>query len=149
MFALISEVPFDLAFYRTPLEFGHQNVFFTLTLGLVMLSLYHKYGAKKPLVGLVAIISIGIVSILIKSDYSIFGLLMIFTFDQFRNRRLLGCVMAGVVNLLMGSIIQAFAVIAMPLIYFYNGKKGVSLKYIFYGFYPVHLIILYLLAISI
>ena len=40
MFALISEVPFDLAFSATVLEFGHQNVYFTLFLGLLSLCVY-------------------------------------------------------------------------------------------------------------
>lgn len=40
IFALISEVPFDLAFSATVLEFGHQNVYFTLFLGLLSLCAY-------------------------------------------------------------------------------------------------------------
>ena len=35
LFALISEVPFDLAFNRCVLSLGHQNVFFTLFAGLL------------------------------------------------------------------------------------------------------------------
>lgn len=40
MFALISEVPFDLAFSAKTLEFGYQNVYFTLFLGLLALCAY-------------------------------------------------------------------------------------------------------------
>lgn len=35
LFALISEVPFDFAFKNSWLEFSYQNVFFTLTIGLL------------------------------------------------------------------------------------------------------------------
>ena len=42
LFALISEVPFDLAFFRTPFDFSAQNVYWTLALGvLAMAGLKH------------------------------------------------------------------------------------------------------------
>ena len=37
-FALISEIPFDLALYQTPFHFGHQNVMFTMFLGLASIA---------------------------------------------------------------------------------------------------------------
>jgi len=40
IFALVSEVPFDLAFNGKILEFGYQNVYFTLFLGLFTLCAY-------------------------------------------------------------------------------------------------------------
>ncbi len=42
LFALISEVPFDLAFFRTPFDPSAQNVYWTLALGvLAMAGLKH------------------------------------------------------------------------------------------------------------
>lgn len=37
IFAFVSEVPFDYAFFGTPVYMGYQNVFFTLVLGLAAL----------------------------------------------------------------------------------------------------------------
>ena len=38
LFALISEVPFDLAFFRTPFALDHQNVYWTLALGVLAMA---------------------------------------------------------------------------------------------------------------
>ena len=43
-FALISEIPYDLAFKGKVLEFTHQNVFFTLFLGVLMMYVLEKGG---------------------------------------------------------------------------------------------------------
>lgn len=47
LFALISEVPFDLAFSAKVLEFEYQNVYFTLFLGLLALCVYDFLSKRK------------------------------------------------------------------------------------------------------
>lgn len=144
IFALISEIPYDLAFRGNVLDFYRQNIFFTLFLGLMCLWFYKRYKTSNQVVGVFAVCIFGIISVLLKTDYSIYGIGMIFAFDFFRDKRILACGAVSVVNFMMGSGIQGLAILAMPIILAYNGKKGINLKYLFYSFYPVHLIILYI-----
>lgn len=41
---------------------------------------------------------------------------------------------------------QWMMILAFPFMLCYNGKKGTGLKYFFYFFYPIHIIILYLIG---
>ena len=42
---------------------------------------------------------------------------------------------------------QALSIISLIFIFTYNGKKGKNLKYFFYAFYPVHLLVIGLIKI--
>ena len=76
--ALISEIPFDLAFWGVPLEFGHQNVFFTMFLGIAMLYLYlRNVKTSRQILTVVAML---LLSELLRTDYNSAGLLMILCF---------------------------------------------------------------------
>ena len=44
----------------------------------------------------------------------------------------------------MGTGVQAYSLLALPLLLLYSGRRGkMRLKYFFYVFYPVHMIALY------
>lgn len=155
-FALISEIPFDLAFYGTPVYMGHQNVFFTLAAGLAAIcaidrnstavSRSESYGKGGSASGLIygAVVSVCFLFVyLFRTDYSFAGVLLIILFYMFRKNMLMLSVSSAIVNILLfqGGI-QAYAIFSMLPIALYNGEKGRSMKYAFYLFYPVHLAVL-------
>lgn len=84
IFALISEIPFDFAFSYKFFSTSHQNIFFTLALGLLMLLFIQKLSAKKNtksifLVALCVMLT-GILANITALDYGMQGILAIFAF---------------------------------------------------------------------
>ena len=148
-FALISEIPFDLAFYGKLLDFKHQNIFFTLTLGLFCMYLMREVEKKlykniilMNLMNALITLVIGFVAYILKTDYDYRGIILIVAFYLFRESKLLrGLSLLFVSGYLLGYI-NVIATTAIIPIAFYNGQKGKSIKYLFYIFYPAHLLIL-------
>lgn len=144
MFALISEIPFDLAFTGRTLEFEYQNVYFTLFIGLICMTVVEmirkKY--KDIIIQTVAVAVVGVVGAvvaeLLRTDYGWKGIACIMVMYAFSYNR--------VALMISGAISFAWELTA-PLAFigvgFYNGKRGLNLKYVFYAFYPAHLLLLY------
>lgn len=146
IFALLSEVPFDLAVSNTTFDLSSQNVFFTLLIGLLVLwgmSYFEQTLSPQmaPLRFLVAATGMLFAEFL-QTDYSAFGVLLIVLLYELRNSRKLQCI--------FGAVVAFFSSYTAPLafifVYFYNGERGKHLpKYVFYIFYPAHLLLLVLL----
>jgi hypothetical protein len=147
LFALLSEIPYDLAFHKTFFYMGGQNVFVTLFIGLVLMeALSHlSKNGKHMLLGAVAVVAAALVAEFIGSDYGAQGIFLIAVFYLMRGRQLTRNLSYAAVTVCFNlyNSIQWFSVAALLPISFYNGKKGLSCKYFFYAFYPVHLLILY------
>lgn len=154
IFALISEVPFDLAFYGI-VSFYHQNIFFTLFIGLVTIYLLDnpdEHHLRKGFVYLFA----AIVSLITGVDYNIMGLIYILIFyytkDYIKSKRFPRVALIMILtNLLSLSKTQHFALLALPILYLYNGELGPKnkvLQFLFYAAYPLHLIIYYLVNMN-
>ncbi len=152
IFALISEVPFDLFLYGEPVYWGYQNVMITLFIGLLLLYLYNGFLAKvQPIYALMTLVSMLCLAFVVRCDYGAEGVLIIFLFYFFRYRPLPLFLTVGLVMVLMGSI-EPFAVLSFLPILFYSGEKGGRepagetarqiRKYGFYCFYPAHMLIL-------
>ncbi len=147
LLALISEIPFDLAFFEVPLEFGHQNVFFTMFLGIVMLYLYLKNVSKWR--QFLVVLGMFLLADLLRTDYNSAGLLMIFFYYQFRTSTPLKLAGMALVNIFYMGGLQAYACLSAVPIAMYNGERGPKCKWFFYWFYPVHLLVLYFICLLI
>lgn len=154
-FALASQIPFSL--FRSTFTSGFMlNVFVTLLIGLIAIIGYEQTTNKS--IGLLLVVCLASTANFIKADYGAFGVLAIFVFHVFKKNKFymnlsyLGlCVLKYLPRLLQyGFAYQYIFLIigtALPLLFinFYNGKKGFSTKYVLYGYYPVHLMVLYVI----
>lgn len=150
--ALIAEIPFDLAFYGKLVHLGAQNVLFTLVLGLVVISMIHQLpGQEKYFVGKTLLVTFAgmILAGLLKVDYSYWGILTIVAFylGQFQTKKrrrwlvIFICAMQG--------LFQLFAATALFFTENYNpDKKGKIPNNFFYWFYPAHLLILWVVSLG-
>lgn len=150
-FALISEIPYDLAFSGVGADWSSQNVFFTLGIGLTVL--WGMTEAEKRLGGVqryaadILILSAGMgMAVLLRCDYSMWGVLMITAFyvcryDFGKLLRLFPVIC------LCQSWMEAGAILALVLVKFYSpdqeqGRTRMPRGF-FYWFYPIHLLVLW------
>ena len=140
IFALISEIPWNLA-HTGRLLYSHQNVMFTLLLGLLgiwAIREYHDQFLKLAprLLGLLAI------CVVLGAYYGCCGFGFILMMYLLREKKLIRAVVGSC--FLSSTWIAGLAFIPISM---YNGKRGFIqgkyLKYAFYAFYPLHLFILY------
>ena len=140
-FALISEIPYDLAFRNTLFEIEHQNVFFTLFLGVFLMHMLEKY--TEITVKTAWIILVMWASTALACDYTYKGILLILVYYFLRDFKAGAASFGALWNFAWGNSTQYYGAFSSIFIAFYNGKKGKGIKYFFYIFYPVHLLILY------
>ena len=171
IFAVISEVPFDLMYGGTWFYPVHQNVIWTLMMGLVGIHLMETVRKKKStfayiLVSAAVVILGGLLGTLSMVDYYGIGVLTVFIFYFFRGRKwwcLLGQILALYwVNVeMLGGLMypirlfgmefelcqQGLALLALLPIWLYRGRQGYHSKpfqYFCYAFYPVHMLVIVL-----
>lgn len=171
-FAVISEIPFNLMYSSSVLYPIHQNVIWTLLIGLGMIHLNEKAldTGKALTAGLtrVGTVFLGcLLGLVTFSDYNAAGVLMILVFYFFRGNSLLCRLLQAVgmyyINFemlkglvypvtLLGNTFeipqQGFAILALLPIWLYRGRKGYAEKWfqqLCYWFYPAHLLLLWLI----
>lgn len=172
LFALLSEIPFDLALSGTAFDWSGQNVYWTLFLGVLVVTLWDYLSYDRSVfatLGRWAVLLAGsALAFFCSTDYRFMGVLLIFAMYQTREKdggvrfMAVGLTMlfgtwgsnliryAGVYSadfLFRFSLREMYGLFAFALIFLYNGEKGRQLpKPFYYGFYPVHLLLLYGIA---
>lgn len=154
LFALVSEIPFDLCFNASIIEFTYQNVFFTLFIGLVTMIAVDWSGKHKWSENIItdricgyffmAVFTVaGIAAAeLLSTDYAGTGVMCVMVLYFLRNRKVAQAI-AGAVAFSW----ELTAPLAFLPILAYNGKRGLKLKYFFYAFYPAHLLLIYIVCV--
>jgi len=167
VFALISEVPFDLALTGQWWNSDCSNVFFTLEIGLLLIwvlsyveKFYEFWQEKKwddflgkIIVGMAggfaAIILGRFADTILMADYGMAGVFAIGTLYLLRKMKEIAFVIAVMLLSVMSSSTEILALLMLIPLMKYNGERGKSIKYVFYAFYPVHLYILALVCMGI
>lgn len=169
IFALLSEIPFNLVMGSRLFLPIHQNVLFTFLIGIGLIWLNEKARKKGKLwvsilTGVGTVVLGTVLGIVTFVDFYNGGVLMILTFYFFRGRKW-WCYLGQLAAMyyinwelisgfsyeleLFGEpfffVRQGFALLALIPIWLYQGEQGYHSKgfrYFCYSFYPVHLLVL-------
>jgi len=154
--ATIAQIPYSLYFSFT----NNLNVIFTLIFGLLCIWVYENLKDNKYL-ALPIIIGVMVFSEIINTDYSYYGIAIMLIFHIFKDKKIIMTLSFIIMTILF--FIEHYKLYLFPLnmtvvTYFicvilgivpcllYNGKQGPKAKYLFYLFYPLHIVFLLLLA---
>lgn len=172
LFALLSEIPYNLMQGGSFLYPYNQNVLWSFLLCLGLMQLNEKAKETKKwwlilLTGLGTVLLGTLAGMLLSFDYMHYGVWMIMTFYFLRGEKwwhfvgqlllmiLINNEVGGIAYewTIMGTTVffskQWFAVLALIPIRLYNGKQGhrsKAFQYFCYAFYPVHMLILGLIV---
>ena len=172
LFALLSEIPFNLMMASNIIYPFHQNVLWTFLIAIGLMHLNEKAKGTGKLwlrivTGIGTVMLGYLLGLVLMVDFYHAGILMVLTFYFFRGRNRWGylgqLVCMYYINFeLLGGLVyewqlldttitfarQGFALLALIPIWLYKGRQGYHSKwwqYFCYAFYPVHMLILGLL----
>ena len=116
------------------------NIFITLGLGYFLIYFYDQ--KKYPMMLLIMLIPS-----FIEIDYSYYGLLLIF-FSYIFYQRLEILLVVNFVLIIVShflfdlNLLQLYSTIGIIILMFYNHQEGRKLKYLFYVYYPLHILVI-------
>lgn len=151
IFGLASEVPFDLVTAGKVLEFSHQNIMFTFALSVIGLLIMDRVGDSdlktwlRNLIRALIFAVFMVASLILRLDYNMVAIAIIFVFYLLNDKAdwIKNLVAAGFHALFRNVGIYWFGLLGFIPILLYNHKRGRGLKWLFYFFYPGHLMLIW------
>ncbi len=148
IFALISEIPYDMFSSRVILEFRLNNVLFSLALSLITIWILDEFRKRYEdklgkfwiIISVPLLIIMFFVSTFVSGDYDFHAIMTAFVFYIFYEKPVASAICAY-----LTIVKEVWSILGFGLTVMYNGKKGKQNKIFNYLFYPVHLLILGLL----
>lgn len=156
MFALISEIPFDMAFRHEINFFKDTNIFYTLFLAVSAIQVYELlkdklkvYSSALCIIPAVAVpIIFSAAAVFLDTDYGAFGVWVIYFMYFVEEKRFKVPVLFGFFIMHYSAYIPSNPIFLLGALAgclaasLYNGSRGAKLKWTFYIYYPLHLLIL-------
>lgn len=143
VFAVLSVVPFNLLKGHAWYDLHEMNVLFTLLLGLCGIYCIRYVKGMKAYAGVLLVLA---VAYFFHCDYSAYGVALIIVMYLLKKPEYQSIAILAVLGRSKFTICGTLASVPMLL---YNGKRGFIrgsiCKYAFYAFYPLHILLLWLL----
>ena len=171
VFALISEIPYDLVMGNEINFFANTNIFYTLFLGGFAIYLFEKLKTRYTLQTMAVIGAIFpsvVLAEFLTVDFGGMGVLFVFAMYVIQPKKIRlvaigGFALSQFIPLVMAYslgfeikptylLMIPFALVTVPLVACYNGKRGFNAKWtkwLFYIAYPAHLVLLEVVALLI
>lgn len=169
VFALISQIPYHLLFAGEGANLVNLNILFTFVLSVSIMAIYDKTYREAPNFNkaifivclslfLILVYFLGLFTISV--SYGVYGILLPFLFYAFKpskQKQIISFVIALLLHSLNTLLVSGFtdffnyvglfSLLNIIFIVLYNGQKGkLKLQWLFYWFYPLHLLVLYLIS---
>lgn len=144
--ALVSEIPYDLAICGKVWDLSSQNAMITMCICLILLKCMELFSNSSGFAGSMVRILIMIAAIvwvsIFRAEYGLCMVLLVTVFYVFDTKNVLKTVLGCIISLM-----YVTGPIAFYGIWCYNGERKDRInKYVYYAFYPLHLLVLGVIA---
>lgn len=145
LFAIISQIPYIMmcSIHNATITL---NVLFTFLFALLII--YSTENIKHLVIKIPLIFILFFLAYYVKTDYGILGIILTIFLYYFSSNKLL--TLCGLIFIMFSycyfsnsAPIQLYAILSFIFMWLFNGKKGPNAKWLFYTFYPLHMIILF------